>query len=112
LIAFIEPTDSKKKKLYRASDGKLNGQSKKISSKFCGLKRRAQRGVTRAKSVKRRTILPRNVLGERQFTILKAKEGLKEISVVRIQAVEERAVFARMSAKQQPIRFQIDCSQV
>ena len=40
---------------------------------------------------------------------IESEEELEEINVVRIQAVKERAVFAKMLVKQQPIRFQIDC---
>ena len=40
---------------------------------------------------------------------IESEEELEEISVVRIQAVKERAVFAEMLVKQRPIRFQIDC---
>ena len=40
---------------------------------------------------------------------IESEEEFEEISVVRIQAVRERAVFAEMLVKQQPIRFQIHC---
>ena len=40
---------------------------------------------------------------------IESEEELEEISVVRIHAVRERAVFAEMLVRQQPIRFQIDC---
>ena len=40
---------------------------------------------------------------------IESKEEHEEITVVRIQAVKERAVFAKLLLKQQPVRFQIDC---
>lgn len=36
-------------------------------------------------------------------------EDLEEISVVRIQAMKDKAVFAEMLVQQKPIRFQVDC---
>ena len=54
--------------------------------------------------------LPRNCPGEQQLTIsIESEEVLQETSDVRIQAIKERAVFAKMLVKQQPVRFQIDC---
>ena len=41
-------------------------------------RRSVQHGVTHVTSVNRRTILPRNVPGERQFTIFKVKKSLKD----------------------------------
>ena len=40
---------------------------------------------------------------------IEGEEGLEEINVVRIQAVKERAVSAKILVKQQPIQIQIDC---
>ena len=36
-------------------------------------------------------------------------EELEEISVVRVQALRGRAVYARMLVRQQPVQFQVDC---
>ena len=36
-------------------------------------------------------------------------EDLEEISVVRVQAMKDKAVFAQMLVQQKPVRFQIDC---
>ena len=36
-------------------------------------------------------------------------EDLKEITVVRVQAMKDKAVFAQMLVQQKPVRFQIDC---
>ena len=62
-------------------------------------------GGRRANSVMKRITLPRNALGKH----IESEEELEEIGVVRILAVRERAVFAEILVKQQPIRFQIDC---
>ena len=112
--SLSEPVDNvnlvkpKGKKSQRSSDGKLNRLS---PVRFVGLsihqrKRSAQRGVRRAKSVNRIIILLRSVPAVYN---IESEEELEEINVVRIQAVNERAVFAKMLVKQQPVRFQIDC---
>ena len=85
--SLAEPVDtvnqvkSKKTKSDKSSDGKSNMESKKIS---CNVdmsiywqERSAQRGERRGISAKKRIILPRNVLREYLFTILKAKKSLK-----------------------------------
>ena len=40
---------------------------------------------------------------------IESKEELEEISVVRVQALRGRAVYARMLVRQQPVQFQVDC---
>ena len=40
---------------------------------------------------------------------IESDEDLEEISVVRVQAMKDKAVFAEMQVRQKPVRFQIDC---
>ena len=40
---------------------------------------------------------------------IESDEDFEEISVVRVQAMKDKAVFAEMLVKQKPVRFQIDC---
>ena len=40
---------------------------------------------------------------------IESDEDLEEISVVRVQAMKDKAVFAEMLVQQKPVRFQIDC---
>ena len=40
---------------------------------------------------------------------IESDEDFEEISVVRVQAMKEKAVFAETLVQQKPVRFQIDC---
>ena len=40
---------------------------------------------------------------------IESDEDLEEISVVRVQAMKGKAVFAEMLVQRKPVRFQIDC---
>ena len=40
---------------------------------------------------------------------IESDEDLEEISVVRVQAMKDKAVFSEMLVQQKPVRFQIDC---
>ena len=120
--ALSEPIDNvnlvkpKGKKSQRPSDGKLNMESKKIC-KFCGHehppeKKKCPAWGKTCKKCKQKNHLPRSVPGEQQFITVKAcynmvaavgpvyniesEEELEEINVERIQAVNERAVLAKM----------------
>jgi len=37
------------------------------------------------------------------------RNGTNGISVVRVQAMKDKAVFAQMLVQQKPVRFRIDC---
>ena len=73
-------------------------------------KRSAQRGVRRANSVNRiKNHFAKKCSRRTAVYNIESEEELEEINVVRIQAVNERAVFEKLLVKQQPVRFQIDC---
>ena len=121
--SLAEPVDSvnqvksKKTKPDKPSDVKSSLESKKISCKFCGYDhplvkkkcpawgktcRRCNGKNHFAKKCNKKNVPVYNIESE---------DELEEISVVRIQAVKQRAVFAEMlvNKQQRPIRFQIDC---
>ena len=102
------------KKSDRPSDGKLNAQSKKISCKSCGYehppeKKKCPAWAKTCKKCKQKNHFAKKCSRRTVVYNIESEEELEEISVVRIQAVKERAVFAKMLLKQQPVQFQIDC---
>ncbi|PFX31310.1 Enzymatic polyprotein [Stylophora pistillata] len=64
----------------------------------------AQKKKFRANSVA--MIMPRR---EESALLGVNDEDLEEISVVRIQAMKDKAVFVKMLVQQKPVRFQVDC---
>ena len=67
-------------------------------------RRSALRGVRCAKSVNRRIIIFAKKCSRRTTVCnIESEEELEEINVVTIQAVKERAVFAKKLVKQQPV---------
>ena len=116
--SLSEPVDgvnkvkSRKTKSDKTSDG--NAQSNKISCKFCGyehplVKKKCPAWGKTCKRCKEKNHFAKKCTRKTSVYNIESEEELEEISVVRIQAVKERAVFAEMLIKQQPVRFQIDC---
>ena len=69
--------------------------------------RSALRGVRLANDVKGRTILLRSAKKASVYSI--ESEELEKINVVRVQAMKDKAVFAKMLDRQEQIKFQVDC---
>ena len=113
LTQFIK-SSQKKKKLERPSDEKFNMKSKKISCKFCGYehpldKKKCPAWGKTCKKCKQKNYFAKKCSRRTTVYNIESEKEHEEINVVRIQAVKERAVFAKMLVKQQPIQFQIDC---
>ena len=72
-------------------------------------KRSAQHGVRHAKKCKQKNQFAKKCSRRTAVYNPESEEELEESNVMRIQAVNEKAVFAKMLVKQQPVRFQIDC---
>ena len=117
--ALSEPIDNvnlvkpKGKKSQRPSDGKLNMESKKIC-KFCGHehppeKKKCPAWGKTCKKCKQKNHFAKKCSRRTTVYNIESEEELEEINVMRIQAVNERAVFAKMLVKQQLVQFQIDC---
>ena len=121
--SLSEPADSihqvksktKKSHTQQRSEVKSSPQAgKKISCKFCGYDHVLDRKKcpTLGKTCKRcngKNHFVKKCKKELVFCIESEEEELEEISVVRVQAVKERAVFAKMLVRQYPVKFQIDC---
>ena len=112
--SLSEPVDNvnlvkpKGKKSQRSSDGKLNMESKKISCKFCGFehppeKKKCPGWGKMCKKCKQKNHFAKKCSRRTAVYNIESEEELEEINVVRIQAVNERAVFAKMLVKQQPV---------
>jgi len=91
-----------------------DGQSgKKISCKFCGYEHASERKKCPAwgKVCKRCKKKNHFAKGCRDAAVnaFEGDEDLEEISVVRVQAMKDKAVFAQMLVQKKPVRFQIDC---
>ena len=111
-VDSVNKVKSRKTKSDKTSDG--NAQSNKISCKFCGyehplVKKKCPAWGKTCKRCKEKNHFAKKCTRKTSVYNIESEEELEEISVVRIQAVKERAVFAEMLIKQQPVRFQIDC---
>ena len=109
-----EPVDTvhqvrpKEKKSERPSDERFNMKSKKISCNFCGYehpldKKKCPAWGKTCKKCKQKNHFAKKCLRRSTVYNIESEEELEEINVVRIKAVKERAVFAKMLVKQQPI---------
>ena len=118
--SLSEPIDSvhqiklKERKSERPSDEKLNTESKKISCKFCGYEHPLEKKKCPAwgktyKKCKQKNLFAKKCSRRTTVYNIESDEELEEINVMRIQAMKERAVFAKMLVKQQPVWLQIDC---
>ena len=92
----------------------MDGQSaKKISCKFCGYDHQPDRKMCPAWGKKCKRCKEKNHFAKKCKKVpvhnIESKEELEEISVVRVQALRGRAVYARMLVRQQPMQFQVDC---
>ena len=91
-----------------------DGQSgKKISCKFCGYEHAPERKKCPAwgkvcKRCKKKNHFAKGCK-DAAVNAIESDEDLEEISVVRVQAMKDKAVFAEMLVQQKPVRFQIDC---
>ena len=107
----INQVESKKKKARAPT---ADGQSgKKISCKFCGYEHAPERKKCPAwgkvcKRCKKKNHFAKGCK-DAAVNAIESDEDLEEISVVRVQAMKDKAVFAEMLVQQKPVRFQIDC---
>ena len=113
-VDTVHQVKSKEKKPERPSDEKFNIKSKKISCKFCGYehpldKKKCPAWGKTCKKCKQKNHFAKKCSKRTTVYNIESEKEHEEINVVRIQAVKERAVFAKMLVKQQPIQFQIDC---
>ena len=105
---------SRRKKIRKSCRWKVKLGIKKIFCKFCRYehpleKKKCPAWGKTCKKCKQKNHFAKKC--HRRITVynIESEEELEEINVVRIQTVKERAVFAKMLVKQQPVRFQIDC---
>ena len=87
--------------------------AKKISCKFCGYDHQPDRKMCPAWRKKCKRCKEKNHFAKKCKKVpvhnIESEEELEEISVVRVQALRGRAVYARMLVRQQPVQFQVDC---
>ena len=98
-------SSSKKQRAPTPVDGR---SAKKISCKFCGYDHQPDRKMCPAWGKKCKRCKEKNHFAKKCNNI-ESEEELEEISVVRVQALRGRAVYARMLVRQQPVQFQVDC---
>ena len=103
-------SSSKKPRAPTPVDGR---SAKKISCKFCGYDHQPDRKMCPAWGKKCKRCKEKNHFAKKCKTVpvhnIESEEELEEISVVRVQALRGRAVYARMLVRQQPVQFQVDC---
>ena len=91
----------------------VDGKSKKISCKFCGYKHQFDRKKcpTWGKTCNRCKGKNRFAKRCKEVSVynIESEEESEEISIVRVQAVKGRAVYAKMLVRQEPVQFQVDC---
>ena len=87
--------------------------AKKISCKFCGYDHQPDRKMCPVSRKKCKRCKEKNHFAKKCKKVpvhnIESEEELEEISVVRVQALRGRAVYARMLVRQQPVQFQVDC---
>ena len=90
--------------------------AKKISCKFCGYDHQPDRKMYPAWGKKCKQCKENNHFAKKCKKVpvhnIESEEELEEseeISVVRVQALRGRAVYAKMLVGQQPVQFQVDC---
>ena len=103
-------SSSKKHRAPTPVDGR---SAKKISCKFCGYDHQPDRKMCPAWGKKCKRCKEKNHFAKKCKKVpvhnIESEEELEEISVVRVQALRGRAVYARMLVRQQPVQFQVDC---
>ena len=103
-------SSSKKPRAPTPVDGR---SAKKISCKFCGYDHQPDRKMCPAWGKTCNRCKEKNHFAKKCKKVpvhnIESEEELEEISVVRVQALRGRAVYARMLVRQQPVQFQVDC---
>ena len=103
-------SSSKKHRAPTPVDGR---SAKKISCKFCGYDHQPDRKMCPAWGKKCKRCKEKNHFAKKCKKVpvhnIESEEELEEISVVRVQALRGRYVYARMLVRQQPVQFQVDC---
>ena len=104
-------SSSKKPRAPTPVDGR---SAKKISCKFCGYDHQPDRKMCPAWGKKCKRCKEKNHFAKKCKKVpvhnIESEEELEEISVVRVQALRGRAVYARMLVREQPVQFQVDCA--
>ena len=113
-VDYINQVKSKEKKPRVLTPDGQSGQ--KISCKFCGYENVPERKKCPAwgkvcKQCKKKNHFAKGCK-DAVVNAFESHEHLEEISVVRVQATKDKAVFAQMLVQQKPVRFQIDCGAI
>ena len=111
-VGNINKVKSDKKKPRVLTPDGLSG--KKISCKFCGYEHASERKkcptwVKVCKRWKKNKNHFAKECKDAEVNAIESDEDLEDISVVRVQAMKDKAVFAEILVRQKPVRFQIDC---
>ena len=110
----IDQLQSKAKFKPRVFEGKKGLQSgKKVSCKFCGYehapdKKKCPAWGKTCNRCKERNHFAKKCKKTSVYSI-ESEDEYEEISMVKVQAVREKAVFAKMHINNKTIKFQIDC---
>ena len=103
-------SSSKKHRAPTPVDGR---SAKKISCKCCGYDHQTDRKMCPAWGKKCKRCKEKNHFAKKCKKVpvhnIESEEELEEISVVRVQALRGRYVYARMLVRQQLVQFQVDC---
>ena len=116
--SLSEPVDNinrvksrKKKPRVPTPDGQ---SGKKISCKFCGYEHAPERkkwcpawGKVSKRCMKKKNFA--KGCKDAAVNAIESDKDLDEISVLRVQAMKDKSVFAEILVQQKPMRFQIDC---
>ncbi|CAB3981730.1 Hypothetical predicted protein [Paramuricea clavata] len=110
----INQLQSKAKIKPRVFEGKKGLQSgKKVSCKFCGYKHVPDKKKCPAWEKTSNRCKERNHFAKKckktSVYSIESEDKYEEISMVKVQAVREKAVFAKMHINNKAIKFQIDC---
>ena len=110
-INQVKSTKEKKQRTFERKKGLQSG--KKVSCNFCGYEHPPDKKKCPAWGKVCNRCKERNHFAKKckkaSVYCIESEDDYEEISMVKIQAVQEKAVFAKMQVLNKAIKFQIDC---